>query len=218
MDRSIAAFLQLPIFDEKFADGLERMGLARSEFWLTLDANESADEQIARFVGVIDVEQEIKDQVLTRIDCAPLLYDMIHRAREIATDLGFGALDHGCTVYPLTTEVFTRYCAWLENRSCRPAVIPALTYAARWVCKRLAMDPPDVKAPRVAALIEKVYTDRGKELKEAPPVPILAVSALEYYLNCLILDCKIPAAIFVWWTLILIYASLRWDDGKHVAA
>lgn len=41
------------------------------------------------------------------------------------------ALDHSCTVYPLTTEVFTRYCVWLENQSCGPAVIPALTYAVR---------------------------------------------------------------------------------------
>ena len=41
MDRSISAFLQLPIFDEKFVDGLER-----SEFWLTLDTNESADEDV----------------------------------------------------------------------------------------------------------------------------------------------------------------------------
>ena len=56
MDHSLAAFLRLPSFDEKFVDGLERLGLPRSEFWLTLDQNESADEQIARFVGVVDVK------------------------------------------------------------------------------------------------------------------------------------------------------------------
>ena len=28
---------------------------------------------------------------------------------------------------------------------------------------------------------------------------------------------KIPAAIFVWWALILIYSSLRFDDGVHVS-
>ncbi|CAK9002957.1 Uncharacterized protein SCF082_LOCUS7550 [Durusdinium trenchii] len=105
------------------------------------------------------------------------------------------ALDHSCTVYPLTTEVFTRYCVWLENQSCGPAVIPALTYA-------------------VGALIEKVYTDRGKELKEAPPVPMPVVLALEHLVEVLISEGKIPAAVFVWWAQILIYASLRWDDGR----
>lgn len=57
MDRSFAAFLRLPIFDQNFARALERLGLARSEFWLALDPNEQADEQIARFVGVIDADQ-----------------------------------------------------------------------------------------------------------------------------------------------------------------
>lgn len=105
------------------------------------------------------------------------------------------APDHGCA-YQLTTEALTRYCVWLENQSRGPAVIPALTYAVKWVCKRLAMDPPDVKAPHVSALIEKVYSDRSKELREAPPVPILAVSAVKYLVNCLILEGKISAAIY----------------------
>eukprot|EP00913_Durusdinium_trenchii_P031329 g29336.t1 len=32
---------------------------------------------------------------------------------------------------PTVVPVFTRYCVWLENQSCGPAVIPALTYAVR---------------------------------------------------------------------------------------
>ena len=57
----------------------------------------------------------------------------------------------------------------------------------------------------------------GKELKEAVPVPSKLVMALEIYLDFLINAKKDAAAIFIWWTLILIFSSLRFDDGVHVA-
>ena len=123
----------------------------------------------------------------------------------------------GVSVFPLTDAVFTRYCLHLQTSNCGPSVLPALKYAVKWICKRLAMDPPDIESPQIGAVINRVYQDRDKELKEAVAVPLPVVSAMEYLVNALILEEKIPAALFVWWTLILIYASLRWDDGRHVA-
>ncbi|CAK9011987.1 Ubiquitin carboxyl-terminal hydrolase 8 [Durusdinium trenchii] len=113
--------------------------------------------------------------------------------------------------------VVTKYFLALQDSGCGPAVLPGLRQAIRWICKRLVMTPPDAGDPALEAIVAKVYEERGKELKEAVPVPLKAVAALEYLVNALILADKIPAAIFVWWILILIYASLRWDDGRHVA-
>ena len=127
------------------------------------------------------------------------------------------AVDHGLSIYPPSTQVVTKYFLALQDSGCGPAVLPGLRQAIRWICKRLAMTPPDTGDPAMEAIVAKVYEERGKELKEAVPVPLKAVAALEYLVNALILEGKIPAAIFVWWILILIYASLRWDDGRHVS-
>eukprot|EP00913_Durusdinium_trenchii_P004004 g3708.t1 len=127
------------------------------------------------------------------------------------------AVDHGLSIYPPSTQVVTKYFLALQDSGCGPAVLPGLRQAIRWICKRLVMTPPDAGDPALEAIVAKVYEERGKELKEAVPVPLKAVAALEYLVNALILAGKIPAAIFVWWILILIYASLRWDDGRHVA-
>ena len=49
----MVAFLQLPIFDDEFARALCRLGLGRSEFWLALDAEVGADDQIAQMLGAM---------------------------------------------------------------------------------------------------------------------------------------------------------------------
>ena len=104
MDRSMAAFLQLPMFDDEFIRPLCRLGLGRSEFWLALDVDEGADDQIARMLGAMGGDQEDRDVVLRRIELAPLLFNLILQSRskimgEIATDLGYG---HGSAVRPLS--------------------------------------------------------------------------------------------------------------------
>ena len=123
----------------------------------------------------------------------------------------------GLSVYPLTSSVLSKYCLRLSNSKRGPSVLPALSYAVRWICKRLVTPVPDTDDPHVGAIVQKVYLDRGKELREAVEVPQPVVAALEYLVNALILEGKKPAALFARWTLILIYASLRWDDGRHVA-
>ena len=79
------------------------------------------------------------------------------------------------------------------------------------------MQTPNMADPQLKAIIDEVYNLRGKELKEAVPVPPKMVLALELLCMRLIKEKKDAAAIFVWWVLILIYASLRFDDGIHVA-
>ena len=108
------------------------------------------------------------------------------------------AVDHGLSIYPPSTQVVTKYFLALQDSGCGPAVLPGLRQAIRWICKRLVMTPPDAGDPALEAIVAKVYEERGKELKEAVPVPLKAVAALEYLVNALILADKIPAAIFVY--------------------
>ena len=85
-----------------------------------------------------------------------------------------------------------------------------------WICRRLVMTPPDLKSGGIVEIEEKVHTDRGKELKEAIPISLHLVGALE---RLLVYQSPEPdkEASTVFWILILIYASLRFDDGKHVS-
>ena len=68
MDRSLASFLQLPIFDRSFVSARCRLGFGRSEFWLALDEDEGADEQIVRLIEAAEGEQADRDEVLRHIE------------------------------------------------------------------------------------------------------------------------------------------------------
>ena len=80
------------------------------------------------------------------------------------------------------------------------------------------MTSPDLKHGGIAAIEAKVHEERGKELKEAIPVSLKLVGALE---NLLVSyagkEDRVAATVFLFWILILIYGSLLFDDGRHVA-
>ena len=127
------------------------------------------------------------------------------------------AVAHNLRVYPPTIVAVMRYAVHLSDQGCGPAVLPSFKYAVSWICKRLAMSCPEMGDARFKALIDKVHADRGKELKEAVPLPPKLIVALEVFLARMIFENKKAAAVMIWWVLILIYASLRFDDGIHVA-
>ena len=71
------------------------------------------------------------------------------------------------------------------------------------------MTPPDLKSGGIVAIEEKVHTDRGKELKEAIPISLHLVGALEHLLVYQSPDPnKEASTVFLFWILILIYGSL----------
>ena len=127
------------------------------------------------------------------------------------------AAEAGVSIYPPKDAVVVKYCLHLESSGCGPSVIPAFFYSIGWVCRRLAMDSPGRMPSEIKGIVDKVYTERGKELKEAVPVPFEIVAALEgFVIECFDQD-NAALGIFTWWVLILVYASLRWDDGRHVS-
>ena len=121
-------------------------------------------------------------------------------------------------IYPPDTGAIVKYCMYLSQEGCGPAVIPSFRYAVSWICKRLVMTAPDLKHGGITAIEAKVHEERGKELKEAIPVSLKLVGALE---NLLVSyagqEDRRAATVFLFWNLILIYGSLRFDDGRHVA-
>ena len=116
--------------------------------------------------------------------------------------------------YPLTIDKVLKYGLFLNARECGPSVLPTFRAAVKWVCARLAIDPPSFEDHRFLALQATVMADRAKTLKEAFPFPLRVVSLLEEA----VLDDKRPTAarVFIWWILCMIFASLRFDDAIHV--
>ena len=117
-------------------------------------------------------------------------------------------------VFPLSTPKVVKYLIFLDGQECGPTVIPTLRSAIKWVCARLVIECPSIDDPSILALQQEVITKRAETLREAVPIPILVVGCMEE----LVCDPDWPEAtrIFIWWWLCLIFASLRFDDGKHV--
>ena len=82
---------------------------------------------------------------------------------------------------PLTTEVLVKYVLDLADRGCGPTVIPSVRGAIKWICKRIGMQAPDLVDARVMALQKRVCGERGKETREAAPIPLALVAALERF-------------------------------------
>ena len=129
------------------------------------------------------------------------------------------AAERGARIYPPTLLGITGYCLKLKEEGCGPSILPAFKYAVGWICKKLVMATPNLNLndPQIKAIVDEVHLTKGKELKEAVPVPEKLVACLEVYVEILVKEKKMAAAVFVWWALILIYSSLRFDDGVHVS-
>ena len=127
------------------------------------------------------------------------------------------ATEAGVNIYPPTDAAVAKYSLYLDGSKCGPSVIPSFFYSMGWVCRRIAMEAPGRMSPEVKGIIDKVYTERGKELKEAVPVQFEVVAALERFVAECFDKEQVALGVFTWWVLILIFASLRWDDGCHVA-
>ena len=62
----------------------------------------------------------------------------------------------------------------------------------------------DLSDPQLKAVSDQVHLDSGKELKEAVPIPLKMLAAMELYVITLIKEKKEPAAVFLWWALLVV--------------
>ena len=63
------------------------------------------------------------------------------------------------------------------------------------------------------ALEKEVFVKRGKPLKEATAYHLDLIKAMEAFV---LEGFFVPARLFIWWVLCMIFASLRCDDAVHV--
>ena len=70
------------------------------------------------------------------------------------------------------------------------------------------MQAPDLLDARIMALQKRVYGERGKETREAVPIPLALVAALERFVCARFRSSQFVMAFFAWWILIMIYSSL----------
>eukprot|EP00435_Cladocopium_sp_Y103_P017511 s4422_g4.t1 len=89
------------------------------------------------------------------------------------------ALAQSLALYPLTVDKILKYCLALDQRVCGSSVVPAFKTSVKWVASRLAIDLPDMDDQRLKAIQDQIVSARATTLKEAVPIPIAAVGALE---------------------------------------
>ncbi|OLQ04162.1 hypothetical protein AK812_SmicGene12771 [Symbiodinium microadriaticum] len=114
---------------------------------------------------------------------------------------------------PITNDLILKYAVEPDGRGCGPTVIPSLRMALRWVSFRTNIAVPSIDTAPLKALEKEVFTQRGKPLKEADPILIELVMAMEKVADD---QMPNPTRIFLWWTSCMIFASLRFDDAIHV--
>ena len=75
-----------------------------------------------------------------------------------------------------------------------------------------------MSCPEISAVQDKVAIEKGKELREPIAIPIPLVTGLEIlcYHNAGKGEDRDPSTLYVWWILLMIYGSLRFDDALHV--
>ena len=117
-------------------------------------------------------------------------------------------------LFPLTSAKLIQYVMFLDKGECGPSVVPTFRTSVKWITAKLAIECPDVDHPGLIALQNEIITKRATMLKEAIPIPVEVVRALEIF----VIKEDEPAAsrLFVWWWLCMVFASLRFDDAMHV--
>ena len=121
-------------------------------------------------------------------------------------------------VYPPALSAILAYCNDLDKRKCGPSVIPAFRATASWMCKKLVMTTPDLKNQVLRAIETRVFEERGEEIKKANPFPVALIAALEIYLAQVLKKKpeQVGKIVAMFVILVMVYASLRFDDMLHV--
>ena len=124
------------------------------------------------------------------------------------------AVSNQIEVFPLTSAKLIQYAMYLDSLECGPSVVPTFRTSVKWITSKLAIECPDVDHPGLLALQNEIITKRATMLKEALPIPIAVVRALEIF----VVREDEPGAsrLFMWWWLCMVFASLRFDDAMHV--
>lgn len=120
----------------------------------------------------------------------------------------------GDPCFPVSSDLILKYALALDEKECGPTVLPSFRMSIKWVTSKLAIDCPDLSHPALLAVQSDIIQKRATTLKEAQPIPIVAVGSLEQFVTNL--QQPDAAGLFAWWWLCMVFASLRFDDAMHV--
>ena len=122
------------------------------------------------------------------------------------------ARENSQCIYPMADETLVRYVKYRNDHNCGPSVPDAIRGTVAWVCKKIGMVRPDTSDELLLALRDQAIEERGSELKEAVPLPMATLAALEG----IALNRADTVGALAWWVLCMVYGSLRYDDAVHV--
>ena len=94
------------------------------------------------------------------------------------------AKEYSQCVYPTSDETLVRYIKYRNDLKCGPSVPDAIIGSVAWICKKIGMDRPDTSDELVLAIRDQATEERGAELKEAVPLPMSTLAALERKWPC----------------------------------
>ena len=124
-------------------------------------------------------------------------------------------------VYPPDEALLGRYLLHRKREGCGSTVPDSVRATVTWMCKLFRMKRPNCDSADIIAIRDKVVETRTKEKKQAIPVHMELMKAMEEQVDDFggdgrtDLEVKVVTAT-TWWLLCLILGSLRYDDGLHV--
>ena len=118
--------------------------------------------------------------------------------------------------FPFSMRRFRAFCAEKAKEGCGVSFIPAARAAAAWMGKRIGMEVPEIDDDLVKALQDQVVEQRGREIREAVPVPFGAIAALELALHEWDNAGRHTDVVVAWWVLCMVWSSMRFDDALHI--
>ena len=198
---------------------LEQEIIAKAKWIRRLEAIARSAEGSSKFFNNDESELALTPQEQDKLRKAVLAKGAFRtlavHVRHFERFMGW-AEERSLSFFPLSTAVLLKYALWLHEKGCGPTVIPSVRASISWTCARLGMEVPDFRDQRLLSIEADAVLLRAKELREAVPIPVLAVLLLELFVLRHHLGADRALAFFAGWILCLIYASLRFDDGLHV--
>lgn len=111
----------------------------------------------------------------------------------------------GFSPFPPSTALVIQYCQDLEHHECGPTVIPSFRAALAWVCKRLAMESPELATEGLLAIQSVVVEQRGAEIREATALDLDVVRALELAMTHWRDGGSLAKVVLGWWLLCMVW-------------
>ena len=122
--------------------------------------------------------------------------------------------------WPATVDSILPYLVFLVEAGKGTTVAPSVVASCNWLLKRLQLPVLASRHPVVQALQERAVEQLGldlRALREAVELPMALVREMELALIAW-KSIHHTRALMVWWYLVCLYGSMRFDDQMQISA